>query len=95
MILKMLWSNYHQSLPIKPMPLTGKLQYILVQHYAILVQKRMKIVALKRILGLYHAKECDEVDLDKQIANLGFDFKKFYGLGFQICFHSQVHAACR
>ena len=31
-------------------------------------------VALKRILGLYHAKECDEVDLDKQIANLGIDF---------------------
>ena len=55
----------------------------------------MKIVALKRILGLYHAKECDEVDLDKQIANLGFDFKKFYGLGIQICVHCQVHAACR
>ena len=31
-------------------------------------------VASKRILGLYHAKECDEVDLDKQIANLGIGF---------------------
>ena len=48
----------------------------------------MKIVALKRILGLYHAKECDEVDLDKQIANLGFDFKNFHG--FSLRYHFTV-----
>lgn len=51
-------------------------------------------VALKRILGLYHAKECDEVDLDKQIANLGIGFKIFMtraDFNF-LRLHVQVHA---
>ena len=95
----MLWSNYHQFSPTKRMHSTGKLpktfsSAILCNFIAFEIQSEIAKVALKRILGLYHAKECDEVDLDKQIANLGIGFKIFMtraDFNF-LRLHVQVHA---
>ena len=58
---------------------TGKLPKTFLVYSSVIVCNfiacgiNTKVVSI-RILGLYHAKECDEVDLDKQIANLGIDF---------------------
>ena len=66
---------------------------ILCNFIACGIQKWIAKVASIRILGLYHAKECDEVDLDKQIANLGIDFKIIMTrVDFKSRLHVQVHA---
>ena len=94
----MLWSNYHQSSLTKLMLSTGKLPKTFLVYSSVILCNFIACginakVASIRILGLYHAKECDEVDLDKQIANLGIDFKIFMTrVDFKSRLHVQVHA---
>ena len=79
--LSSVFTNQTDALNRKATKNYSNFKFIQVQYYAILlhseIQHGIGKVALKRILGLYHAKECDEVDLDKQIANLGIGFKIF------------------